>query len=29
MSQMRPELGGFAERGQYNPKYQPGTAEKK
>ncbi|MCP4641521.1 MAG: sulfatase [bacterium] len=23
VSHMRPELGGFAERGQYNPKYQP------
>ena len=23
VSNMRPQLGGFAERGQYNPKYQP------
>jgi hypothetical protein len=23
VSPMRPELGGFAERGEYNPKYQP------
>jgi uncharacterized sulfatase len=23
VSRMRPELGGFAERGEYNPKYMP------
>ena len=23
VSSMRPALGGFAERGTYNPKYQP------
>ncbi len=23
VSHMRPELGGFAERGEYNPKYAP------
>jgi hypothetical protein len=22
VSSMRPQLGGFAERGEYNPKYQ-------
>jgi N-sulfoglucosamine sulfohydrolase len=27
MSKMRPELGGFAKQGQYNPKYATGTTE--
>jgi len=29
VSSMRPELGGFAERGEYNPNYQPNAAKKR